>query len=111
VVEDIAGAQLGEAREPVDGHVRVSIAWMARPGAAIFVETAKVRRFDPSTSAGFIMEPIARFLVGAAASTEPDRIDFLAAFIIRHARCSYRGSFHRELGFSHGFSLGWEGGQ
>ncbi len=108
-VEDVAGAELGESHEPVDGRIRANAAWTAARGTVLFVEMVKVRRFDPSTSAGFMMELSPNFLAGAAAGTEPDRIDFLAAVTVRSARCSYRGSFHRELGFSHGFSLGWGG--
>jgi len=108
-VEDIAGARLGESREPIDGRVRASASWTVAPGAVLFIETVRVRRFDPSTSAGFMVEPTPYFLVGAAGGSEPDRIDFLGAVAVRGARFSYRGSFHRELGFSHGFSMGWGG--
>jgi len=48
-------------------------------------------------------------LLGAAAGTGPERIEYLAAVTVRGTRFSYRGTFHRELGFSHGFSLGWGG--
>ncbi len=110
-VEDITGARLGESREPIDGRVHASASWTVVQDVVLFVETVKVRRFDPSTSAGFMVEPAPHFLVGAAGGTEPDRIDFLAAVAVRGARFSYRGSFHRELGYSHGFSMGWGGGQ
>ena len=108
-LEDIARAKLGESREPLDGCARASFAWAPVGGAALFASVTKVRRFDPSVSAGCMIEASSALLLGAAAGNEPDRIDFLAVVTVRGARFSYRGSFHRDLGFSHGFSLGWGG--
>ena len=107
--ENITGARFGESREPIEGRARASFAWAPSREAVMFASMAKVRRFEPSVSAGCTVEAARAVLLGAAAGTEPERIDFLAAVTVRGARFSYRGSFHRELGFSHGFSLGWGG--
>ena len=108
-LEDIARARLGESREPLEGRTRVSFAWAPTGEATLFASMTKGRRFEPSVSAGCTVEMSHALLVGAAAGTEPERIDFIAAVTVRGARFSYRGSFHRELGFSHGFSLTWGG--
>lgn len=108
-IGDIAGARLGESREPLDEHARVSLAWSPSGAATLFSSVTKVRRFDPSVSAGCTVEVSRILLLGAAAGTEPERIDFLASVTVGGARFSYRGSFHRELGFSHGFSVAWGG--
>ncbi len=106
-VEDMAGAELGESREPVDGRTRAGASWRMTEEVTLLASVTKVRRFDPSLSAGVLAEIIPSFLVGALGAGESDRIEFLAAFDLRSLRFSYRGSFHRDLGFTHGFSLGW----
>lgn len=106
--EDLAGAELGESKEPLDGRSRFAASWRIPGTATILASVTKVRRFDPSLSAGVLMELSPSLTAGVLGAGEPDRIEFLAA-VTRGARFSYRGSFHRDLGFTHGFSIGWGG--
>ncbi len=106
-VEDLAGARLGESEEPLDGRSRLAASWRIPGAATLLASVTKVRRFDPSLSAGVLMELSPSLLAGVLGASEPDRIEFLAAITVKGIRSSYRGSFHRDLGFTHGFSLGW----
>jgi hypothetical protein len=106
-VEDLAGAELGDSREPLDGRARVGLSWRIPGTATLLASMTKVRRFDPSFSAGILAEVAPAFLAGVLGANEPDRVEFLGALKVRSLRFSYRGSFHRDLGFTHGFSLGW----
>lgn len=108
-VEDLAGAELGSSREPVDGRSRVGASWRIPGSFTLLASVTKVRRFDPSLSAGVLAEITPSFTAGVLGAGEPDRIEFLAALDLQRLRFSYRGSFHRDLGFTHGFSLGWGG--
>ncbi len=103
--EDLAGAELGVSREPLDGRTRFSTAWAVPGDITLLASLTKVRRFDPSCTGGFTAEIFPSLTVGAAGATEPDRMEFLAAFHIRGMVFSYRGMYHRDLGMSHGFSL------
>ena len=108
-VEDVAGAQLGESREPVDGQRRCSVSWLASEQIMFLCAVSKVRRYDPSFSAGFTASILRVLSVGAAGGNEPDRFDFLGTVTAAGMRFSYRGSHHRDLGMTHGFSICWTG--
>jgi hypothetical protein len=109
--ENASGSRLGESKEPIDGRSRAFLAWSPSNAATLFCSVVNVRRFDPSASFGCTVEASRSLLIGAAAGNEPDRIDLLAAVSVRNVRFSWRGSFHRELGLSHGFSLAWGGAE
>lgn len=106
-VEDLFGATLGDSREPLDGAARLSAAWNALEGFTILGSMRNVRRFDTSFTAGFVTDVAGPLTIGACGGTEPDRIDFLAAVTLGGLRFAYRGSWHRDLGMSHGGSLAW----
>lgn len=105
--EDMANAQLGESKEPLDGRSRLAASWRISGAATLLASVTKVRRFNPSLSGGVLMELSPSLIAGVMGANEPDRVEFLAAFSTIGLRFSYRGSFHRDLGFTHGFSLGW----
>ncbi len=107
-IEDLAGAELGESREPLDGHTRFSASWALPGEVTLLASLIKVRRFDHSFTGGFTVELSPSLIVGAAGANEPGRMEFLGAFHIRGLVISYRGMYHRDLGMSHGFSLGRE---
>ncbi|MFC1490024.1 hypothetical protein ACFL6K_02315 [Candidatus Latescibacterota bacterium] len=108
-VEDIAGAELGNSREPVDGHKRCSASWNASEQITLLCSVSKVRRFDPSFSVGFTANILRALSIGIAGGNEPDRFDFLGTVAASGMRFSYRGSHHRDLGMTHGFSISWRG--
>ncbi len=106
-VEDLSGAKLGDSHEPLDGAARFSAAWKVLDGFSILGSMKKVRRFDTSFSVGFISNVAGPLTVGACGGTEPDRIDFLAGLTLGNLRFAYRGSWHPDLGMTHGGSLVW----
>ncbi|MHB9027878.1 MAG: hypothetical protein ACYC9O_03845, partial [Candidatus Latescibacterota bacterium] len=108
-VEDLAGAELGDSREPLDGRSRVGVSWRIPGAATLLASLAKTPRLDPSALAGVLAEITPALLAGILGANEPDRVEFITALNIKSLRFSYRGSFHRDLGFTHGFSLGWNG--
>ncbi len=107
--EDITGAELGESREPVDGHSRCSVSWRMAEHMTVLCSVSKIRRYDPSVTAGFTAEIMRELTIGAAGGTEPDRFDFLGAVDVAGMRFSYRGSHHRDLGMTNSFSISWLG--
>jgi hypothetical protein len=106
-VEDLFGATMGDSREPLDGAQRFSAAWNALEGFTVLGSMRNVRRFGTSFSAGFVTDVAGPLTIGACGGTEPDRIDFLAAVTLGGLRFAYWGSWHRDLGMSHGGSLVW----
>ncbi len=108
-VEDLSGATLGESREALDGHTRVGISWHIPKAVTFLATVSKVQRFDPSVSAGALIEITPALFAGVMGANEPDRIEFLAAVNVSNLCFSYRGAYHRELSFTHGFSLRWKG--
>ncbi len=113
--EDITGAELGRSEEPVDGRMLASFCWRAAPGASLVASVSKVRRFDPSMSAGIITEILDSLTLGIIGANGPDRFEFLCGVSPGRSRFSWRGTYHRELGMTHGFSISWrdsrDGGQ
>ena len=107
--EDIFGAELGETHEPLDGRFRFAVSWRIPADVTFLVSATKVRRFDPSVSAGFIAELGSILSIGVIGANEPDRFEFLCGVKKVGAVFSYRGSYHRDLGMSHGFSISWSG--
>ena len=105
--EDIAGAEIGESREPLDGHSRLGVSWNASERITLLFSGMKVRRFDPSFSGGFTAEIANALTVGIIGGTEPDRFEFLGMVTVAGMHVAYRGSYHPELGMSHGFSMSW----
>jgi hypothetical protein len=106
-LENAAKTGLGDSHEPLERRGQVSLAWAQSDTATLFASMAKEGRFDPSASAGCTMEVSHILRLGAAAGSGPQRFEFLAAITGYRVRFSYRGSFHRDLGFSHGFSVMW----
>ncbi|MBN1291743.1 MAG: hypothetical protein JXB48_07875 [Candidatus Latescibacteria bacterium] len=104
-VEEINGSELGDSRESIDGHTRLSAAWKVHQDVILIGGFSKVRRFDPSFSGGFTVEVYPSLTIGAIGGNEPGRMEFLGALTVRGFVCSYRGMYHRDLGMSHGFSL------
>jgi len=109
-VEDVTDARLGESEETLDGAARFAAAWMATTRMEFITAVNSVRRFDPSVSAGFTFRILDILTLGAAGGTGPDRFEFLVTVAKSGLRVSVRGSYHAELGMSHGFSLCWGGG-
>lgn len=109
-MEDLTGAELGESREPLDGNTRAGVTWTVPGSCILLASVSKTRRFDASFSGGVLMETAPSLTVGVLGANEPDRVEFLAALGGKGLRFSYRGSFHRDLGFTHGFSVSGERG-
>ncbi len=105
--ENVGGAELGESCEKLDGRARAAVSWLSPADVTLFASASKVRRFDTDIAAGFLAELTSAFSLGAAAASEPERIEYLCGITIRRLRFSYRGSYHGELGATHGFSLQW----
>lgn len=106
-IEDLAGAELGKSREPLDGRSRLAASWGTGGNVTLLASITKVRRFDPSLSAGFTAEIMRVLTMGVMGANEPDRFEFLCSIKPKRIVFSYRGSYHRELGMSHGFSVSW----
>jgi len=106
-LEDIAGAELGESREPLDGRTRLAVSWLSPADVTLFLTASKVRRFDMSLTVGFIAEMTEVLSFGFAGASEPDRIEYFCGIRVKNARFAYRGWYHGELGETHGFSLGY----
>jgi len=109
--EDLASAEIGETREPLDGRLRLAASYRMREGVTVLASLSKVRMFGPSLSFGMLFEVADVLAVGVTAAGEPDRFEFLCRVGRRAAEFSYRGSYHRELGMSEGFSVGWRRGR
>ena len=107
--EDIANAELGESREPLDGIARCAASWSISEYFTLLSSATKVRRFEPSISGGFTMEMLDALTFGVVGGNEPDRFEFLGTVNVSGICFSYRGSHHRDMGMSHGFSLSWGG--
>ena len=45
--------------------------------------------------------------IGVIGTNEPDRLEFLCGVQVKGTVFSYRGSYHRDLNMSHGFSINW----
>ena len=105
--EDIADAELGESREPLDGLRRFSASWDASKSITLLSSVTKVRRFDPSFSGGFTAEILEALLFGVVVGSEPDRFEFLGTVNVSEIHFSYRGAHHSDLGMTHGFSMSW----
>jgi hypothetical protein len=107
--EDITNAELGESKEPLDGRARLSASWLLPGNVTLISSVTKVRRFNPSVTCGVMFELWDALTTGIAGGNEPDRFEFLC-LVKRQRFCfSYHGSYHRELGMTHGFSLQWSG--
>lgn len=104
--EDIAGAKLGRSEEPLDGHRRFAVSWRFTESATIIASASHVRRFGTSSAAGVTVDASGILTLGVIGADKPDRIEFLCGVNARGAVFSYRGSYHRDLGMTHGFSLG-----
>ena len=109
--EDIADAELGESREPLDGLRRFSASWDASKSITLLSSVTKVRRFDPSFSGGFTAEILEALLFGVVVGSEPDRFEFLGTVTVSGMHFSYRGAHHSDLGMTHGFSMNWGHGR
>ncbi len=109
--EDIANAELGESREPLDGLTRFSASWDASKSITLLSSVTKVRRFDPSFSGGFTAEILEALLFGVVVGSEPDRFEFLGTVTVSGIHFSYRGAHHSDLGMTHGFSMSWGHGR
>jgi len=107
--EDMSGAELGESREPLDGRTRLSAAWSMTGDFTLLCSASKVRLYDTSFSGGFTAGLSPLLTVGVTGASEPDRMEFLGMVHIRGLTWAYRGSYHRDLGMSHGFSMCWTG--
>jgi len=105
--EDIAGAELGESNEPLDGITRFAVSWTASKHITLLSEVTKVRRFEPSFSGGFTADILNALTLGVVGGNEPDRFEFLGTVIVSGIHFSYRSSHNSELGMSHGFSISW----
>lgn len=110
-IENITGAEIGDSHEPLDGRTRFSASWTMTGDITLLASISKVRRFDPSVCGGCTVKLFQSMTVGLAGGNEPDHLEFLAAFPFQSMVFSYRGSYHRELGMSHGFSLSWRAGK
>ena len=108
-VEDIAGAELGESKEPLDGAVRFAASWEIAEQVTLLSSVEKVRRFQPSLGCGCTVNLLDALTVGVIGGNEPDRFEFLGEVAVSILSFSYRGSYHREMGMTHGFSLRWSG--
>jgi len=109
--EDVAGAELGESKEPLDGRSRAAVSWNLPGEVTLIGSFTKVRRFDPSCSGGCVLGIGETLNFGIAGANEPNRIEFLSSIMVRNLKFSYRGSFLGDLGFTHGFSIGLGGGK
>ena len=107
-VEDFIGAELGESCEPLDGRLRFASTWRMPGEVTLLASVTKVRRWDPSFSAGFTADILSVLTLGVMGANEPDRFEFLCGVKTKGAVFSYRGNYHRELGMTHGFSMGWK---
>ncbi len=107
-VEDVAGAELGESREPLDGRFRAGAAWRPPGPLTLLAAVSRERTSGTAAVAGFIAEPVPSFRIGAAYATEPERYEFIAGVRVRGMDLSWRGSWHPVLGMTHGFVAGWE---
>ncbi len=105
--EDLADAKLGESEEPLDGITRFAASWNASEYITLISSVSKVRRFAPSFSGGFIAEIMDALILGVTGGNVPDRFEFLGSVAVSEILFTYRGSHHRELGMSHGFSISW----
>ena len=105
--EDVLGVELGESREPLDGAVRCAATWKLSDRFTFLSSLRKVRRFEPSFSTGFTAAIGDVLTAGVLGGNEPDRFEFLISALVARIRCSYRGSYHQDLGMTHGFSLTW----
>lgn len=105
-VENIAGAELGRSREPVDGRLRAGAVWSPGP-VRVLAEVSKVRRFGTAIEGGFLADVHESLTVGVAGGSEPDRFMALCSLRVSGASFSYRGSWHPELGMTHGFSIAY----
>ncbi|MFC1485461.1 hypothetical protein ACFL55_00345 [Candidatus Latescibacterota bacterium] len=106
-VEDLAGATLGESQESLDGARRLSASWRLAESFTFVGGVRDVPRFEPSVTAGFTTTVAEPLTIGAIGGSEPARFEFLAALTFRTLRFAYRGSWHPDLGMSHGCSLVW----
>lgn len=105
--EDIANAELGESHEPLDGLTRFAASWNASEQITLLCSLTRVRRFNPSFSGGFTAKIMNALTIGVVGGNEPDHFDFLGTVTVSGMQFSYRGSHHRDLGMSHGFSISW----
>ena len=106
-LEDLVSAELGSSCEPLDGKTRLAATWRTGGNVTLLASLTKVRRFDPSLSAGFTAEIVNILTIGVMGAHDPDRFEFLCSVKPKKIVFSYRGSYHRELGMSHGFSINW----
>jgi hypothetical protein len=107
--ENIAGACLGESKEPLAGRSRAAMSWSLPGSFSLLASWTKIRGYDPSWSAGCTIGISDALYAGAAAASEPARIEFMSAVVLKRMKFIYRGSYHSDLGFSHGFTVGWYG--
>ena len=106
-LENIANAELGKSNEPLDGSTRFAASWAASENIMLISSVTKVRRFSPSFSAGFSVEILSVLTLGVVGGNEPDRFEFIGTVAASGLHFTYRGSHHRDLGMSHGFSICW----
>jgi len=106
--EDVASAELGDSEEPLDGRVRFAASWEIDDHATLIASANKVRRFDVSYSAGLTVTAADVLTLGMLGANEPDRFEYLCGVTFGNAQTSYRGSYHRDLGATHGFFLSWK---
>jgi len=105
VWEDLANAELGESKEPIDGCRRFSVGYDAGDGVTLLCGYRDAGRFEPSYYGGAVAHMGGQLDLGACGCSEPDRLEFMARLHIRGMTGAYRGSYHRELGMTHGFVL------
>jgi hypothetical protein len=103
--EDVAGAVLGESKEPLDGRSRAVASWSLPGEITMIASVTKVRRFAPSLSGGCILGIWEVLDVGISGANEPGRIEFFSSIMVKNLKFSYRGSFQGDLGSSHGVSV------
>ncbi len=103
--EDIGGAELGDSREPIDGHYRLAGSWAATRRFTLLTTLNKTQGFDTSITGGFVATPANNLIIGVLGGTEPDRFEFLGGVSVSGFCFCYRGSHHRDLGMTHGWSI------
>lgn len=107
--EDIGGAELGDSREPIDGHYRLAGSWAASRRFTLLTTLNKTQGFGTSITGGFAATPVNRLIIGVLGGTEPDRFEFIGGVSVSGLCFFYRGSHHRDLGMTHGWSIETDG--
>jgi hypothetical protein len=107
--EDIAGASLGESKEPLDGAKRFAVSWCMADRVTLLAGIRDTPRWAPSLTAGFTARAAGPLTIGVIGGNEPDRFEFLVRVAVSHVSFTWRGGWQPDLGLSHGCSLLWGG--